>query len=147
MPDDTSIPRPVALLGYGGLIPFAASAIGAWLPVHWAPLAAFVFMGYSAAILAFLGGLQWGIALEPGSDRCTERLTVGVLPALVAAVALPLGVRSGSILLLVAFLLLLGWEFGRNRAAMPAWYMRLRLHLTAGVALFHLVLLARYAMQ
>ena len=140
-------PRTVALLGYGGLVPFLATAIGLWLPVAWAPVSAFLFMGYSAAILAFLGGLQWGIALQPHMDRPTERLVVGVLPALAAAVALPLGVRSGTVLLLVAYLVLLAWDWRRNRRRMPGWYVPLRVRLTSVVAACHLVLLAKYAIQ
>jgi len=135
------MPGVIAALGYGGLLPFIGAAAGAWLPVTWAPASAFFFMGYSAAILAFLGGVQWGIALHPDADRLAERVTVGVLPALVAAVALPIGVRSGAWLLLAGFLLLLAWDLHRNRALMPAWYPRLRTHLTAGVAACHVVFL------
>jgi len=135
-------PAAIAMLGYGGLLPFLAGAVGVWLPVTWAPAAAFGFMAYSAAILAFLGGLQWGIALRPEADRLAERVTVGVLPALVAAVALPIGVRPGAWLLLAGFLLLLAWDLYRNRALMPAWYPRLRIHLTAGVAACHLAFIA-----
>lgn len=139
-----SPPAAVALLGYGGLLPILGAVIGAWLPVAWAPAAAFFFMGYSAALLAFLGGLQWGIALQPGIDRLAERVTVGVLPALVAAVSLPIGVRRGAIILLIGFLALLIWDLQRNRSVMPDWYPRLRIHLTAGVALCHLAFIGRF---
>lgn len=144
MNDSRSMPGSVALLGYGGLLPFLGAAIGAWLPVGWAPAAAFFFMGYSAAILAFLGGLQWGIALQPGADRLAERVMVGVVPALIAAVSLPIGVRRGAVILLIGFLVLLLWDLHRNRSLMPGWYPRLRIHLTAGVALCHLGFIARF---
>ncbi|MDZ7828624.1 MAG: DUF3429 domain-containing protein [Halofilum sp. (in: g-proteobacteria)] len=144
MPDARNAPAPIVLLGYGGLVPFAASAIGTWLPVAWAPTASFAFMSYSAAILAFLGGLQWGIALQPGVDRLAERVIVGVLPALVAALALPIGVRWGAPLLLAGFLVLLAWDLHRNRAVMPAWYPRLRWQLTAGVAACHVLFVAKF---
>lgn len=144
MPSDSSAPSAVVLLGYGGLLPFAGGAVGIWLPVSWAPAAAFGFMAYSAAILAFLGGLQWGIALRAGADRLTERLGVGVLPALVAAVALPIGIRRGVLLLVVAFVLLLLWDLARNRALMPAWYPRLRVQLTLGVVACHGVVIAYF---
>jgi len=144
MPDSSRMPSPIIVLGYGGMVPFVASAIGTWLPVAWAPAASFAFMAYSAAILAFLGGLQWGIALQPGVGRLAERVTVGVLPALVAALALPIGVRWGAPLLLAGFLALLAWDLYRNRAVMPPWYPRLRWHLTAGVAACHLLFLAKF---
>ncbi|MDX1609213.1 MAG: DUF3429 domain-containing protein [Halofilum sp. (in: g-proteobacteria)] len=142
MSNDARTPRSIAILGYGGLLPFLGAGIGSWLPVSWAPAAVFAFMAYSAAILAFLGGLQWGLALRPDADRLAERVTVGVLPALVAALALPIGVRRGAWLLLAGFLLLLAWDLWRNRALLPPWYPRLRLRLTAGVVACHLLLLA-----
>ena len=146
MTDTASPPSTLTALGYAGLLPFLATAIGTWLPVAWAPAAAFGFMAYSAAILAFLGGLQWGIALRPDADRVRERLAVGVLPALAAALAIPLGVRWGAGLLLVAFLLLLAWDRQRNRALLPGWYVPLRIRLTGGVAVCHLVFLGHYVL-
>lgn len=146
MSETAAPPATVVWLGYGGLLPFLATAVGTWLPVGWAPAAAFGFMAYSAAILAFLGGLQWGIALRPDADRVTERLAVGVLPALAAAFAIPLGVRWGAGLLLVAFLLLLAWDRQRNRTLLPAWYVPLRIRLTGGAAVCHLVFLGHYVL-
>lgn len=144
MPEARNAPAPIILLGYGGLLPFVGGAIGTWLPVAWAPAASFAFMAYSAAILAFLGGLQWGIALRPDADRLAERVTVGVLPALVAALALPIGVRRGAIVLLAGFLLLLAWEVFRNRTLMPGWYVPLRVRLTTGVVACHAAFLAYF---
>lgn len=144
MPAAASPPTAVALLGYGSLLPFPATAIITTLPVGWAPAAAFGFMAWSAAVLAFLGGLQWGIALRPGADRFTERLTVGILPVLAAALAVPIGVRWGAMLLLAGFVLLLVWDRRRNRGLMPAWYVPLRIRQTAVVAVCHLVFLGHF---
>ncbi len=146
MADTAAPPAILSALAWGGLLPFVATAAGTWLPVAWAPAAAFGFMAYSAAILAFLGGLQWGIALRPDADRVSERLVAGVGPALAAALAIPLGVRWGAVLLLVAFVLLLAWDRPRNRALMPAWYGPLRTRLTAGVVLCHLLFLGHYVL-
>ncbi len=142
---DSASPHPaVTTLGYCGLIPFLVTVIGATLPIAWAPVAAFGFMAYSAAVLAFLGGLQWGIALQPGVDRFAERLSVGILPVLAAALAIPLGLRWGVVLLLAGFMLLLAWDRKRNRGFMPDWYVPLRIRLTAVVAVCHLVFLGHF---
>lgn len=146
MSDTASPPVAVVLLGYGGLLPFLATAIGTTLPVSWAPPAAFGFMAYSAAMLAFLGGLQWGIALHPHADRFVERLVVGVLPVLAAALAVPIGVRWGALLLLAGYVLFLAWDMPRNRGLMPGWYVPLRIRLTAGVAICHLIFLGHYVL-
>lgn len=145
MPGTSSRPTAIAVLGYGGLLPFLGGAIGIWLPVSWAPVAAFGFMGYSAAILSFLGGLQWGIALQPETGRLRERLIVGVLPVLVAAISLPIGVRWGAPILLLGFVLLLVWECLRNRTSMPAWYLPMRIRLTVIVAACHVAVLGFFA--
>lgn len=144
MTDHTRPPAPLAMLGYGGLLPFLGTAVGTWLPVGWAPAAAFGFMAWSAAVLAFLGGLQWGIALRPGADRLAERLGVGALPVVAAAVAVPIGVRWGALLLLAGYVLFLAWDRRRNRGLMPDWYVPLRMRLTAGVVICHLIFLGRY---
>lgn len=144
MSETAKPPVAVTVLGHGGLLPFLATTIGATLPFAWASVAAFGFMAWSAAVLAFLGGLQWGIALQPGVDRFAERLSVGILPVLAAALAIPLGLRWGVVLLLAGFVLLLAWDRKRNRGFMPDWYVPLRIRLTAIVAVCHLIFLGHF---
>ena len=54
------------LLGLGGLVPFVAAALGAWLTGdgRWA----FGGLLYGAIILSFLGGIQWGLVLGEGAE-------------------------------------------------------------------------------
>lgn len=82
-----------ALLGAAGLIPFlVALAIIVTDPTR-APVATTVMIDYGACILAFLGAVHWGFALEPGGVVADprlnhQRLVFGVLPALLAWAAL-----------------------------------------------------------
>lgn len=81
----SALPPWTAILGYGGLVPFAACALFILL----APdpesrhVAGRVLLGYGAVILSFLGGVHWGLVLRGGAGRASGMLATGVLPSLV----------------------------------------------------------------
>jgi hypothetical protein len=78
---------PLSLLGLVPLIVFACGAVGHDLGNH----LLFALIDYAALALAFAGGVHWGLALLPESARPSLRLSAGVLPLVVAWVALVLG--------------------------------------------------------
>ncbi|MDZ7787237.1 MAG: DUF3429 domain-containing protein [Halofilum sp. (in: g-proteobacteria)] len=136
-------PRTAGLLGYAGLIPFVLAAVAIHGPWPGAALSARVFISYGAVILAFLGGIQWGLALSPGIERATERVVVGVLPSLLAWSALfLLPTTPATVALATGFVALLLWERRRCPVATPAWYAGLRTRLTLVVLVCHGVALA-----
>jgi hypothetical protein len=128
-------PFPVALLGYGGLIPFVAlSALhlsgdtnvisdpSAWL------------MAYGAAILSFVGALHWAFAMLASKiDRArrTQCYVWSVIPALIAFTALILNSSLSYSLLIVGFALAY-WQDAdlANKIDLPPWYPRLRARLS-----------------
>jgi len=142
MQTTTGSPAAAAALGYAGLLPFVAGALAVWPAGADAAAVVAAFLGYGVAILAFLGGIQWGAALQPSAARASERLAVGVLPPLIGWVALALPPAPASAVLGLAFAALLGWERTRGRLPAPAWYPALRLRLTLIVILCHGVVLA-----
>lgn len=81
-----AIAIPLSLLG---LVPFVLFALGA---VGHIPGSAermlIALIDYAALVLAFAGGVHWGLALPPGSARPNLRFGAGVLPMIVAWVAL-----------------------------------------------------------
>jgi hypothetical protein len=118
--------------GYGGLIPFAAGALGAcWAPT--APLAVPALTTYAAVILAFVGAVHWGVAVArptlPGRDRI---VLASVVPALIAWPLLLLPPAFALPGLALAFLTVRLVEVRTSGAWLPPWYGRLRSHLTAG---------------
>lgn len=133
MRDD--LPAPAWLLGPAGLIPFAVLAIGVW--AGW-PGAGPALAAYGATILAFLGAVHWGLALRatPGEAHAAwGRLGLGVVPALVAWVALLLPMAAGLGLLAAAILATAAIETLASRAGLvPPAYLRLRWLLSAGAA-------------
>ena len=108
-------------LAYGGLIPFVGLALATWfLAPNYHALTASALLGYSATIVSFLGAIHWGLTMRDASSPHAGMLAWGVIPSLVAWVALLLPAASG--LLLVAALL---WAcFAVDRAVYPRYGIR-----------------------
>lgn len=141
MESPNRIPGIAALLGYGGLVPFVGCLAAAWAGVPAAFPAMEAFVAYAAVILAFLGGIHWGMALAPADDAFGLRLVVGVLPPLVGWVALVLPSLPALVLLAAAFALILAWDRARGGRGTPGWYLRLRTHLSLVAIACHAALL------
>jgi hypothetical protein len=141
--------RIATLLGNFSLLPLFALAAACWFP--WAGpgqgRAQFALAAYTALVLAFLGGVHWGLVLKtPQLNKAQSWNALGW-----SAVALVLGWLAVSLLvfglppaLVFAFLiadLLLAWAMDntlfRQYQDIPQWYpaLRMRLTLAAVVAL------------
>lgn len=82
------LPLLAILLGLAGLLPFIAASLGAVSQDEWLrPLSMLALQAYAATILAFLGGVHWGIGLEAGAAQTVgaqrARFGLGVVPSLV----------------------------------------------------------------
>lgn len=130
----TSLPRPAAWLGYGGLLPFLAGAAACWMPAlaPWQPMR--VLVAYGAVILAFVGALHWAFAMllpQAGERQRAWQFGWSTVPALLAWPALLLPPATGALLLVAGFVA--HYAQDRRLAArqpLPAWYLPLRLQLT-----------------
>lgn len=132
----SSIPRPAAWLGFGGLIPFAGLTAGLLLDPAHAARWTFALIAYGAVILSFVGALHWGFATLWQSHSTGYRgrlMTWSVVPALGAWIALVVPPQAGLGLLCALFVAhhLSDLYLARNREV-PAWYLRLRTPLTLG---------------
>ncbi len=130
-------PRPALILGPAGVLPFAGLAAWAVLaPAAWVGPAA---AAYGATILAFLGAVHWGLALRPLPGEAAAawpRLGLGVVPALVAWVALLLPPGLGLWLLAAGLMATAGVEtLGARRGWVPPGYLRLRWGLSGAAAI------------
>ncbi len=153
------LPILAMLLGLLGLLPFLGCTIGIILFPGQVPAPNLVMaiIAYGAVILAFLGGVHWGFALEPAPSVVTpgqaatdnKRLALGVIPSLIgwAALLVPLVASSmvAIILLILGFVLTTLVEArAHRRGALPGGYMALRWLLSSIVVLcLVVVLLAR----
>lgn len=90
-------PTPWALrLGYSGLLPFVALSAAAWKLTGTNQLQAqFALAAYGATIVSFLGAIHWGLALRNTESPDTGMLVWGVVPSLLAWVALLMGGSAG----------------------------------------------------
>jgi hypothetical protein len=141
-PDAAGAPR---------LDPWVAEAVAQTLPAPAGPAVAAVALGqdqptvrrrfltYAATILAFMGGVQWGLAVAPAPAPVrTAQFAVSVLPSLVGWAALNVADLATSTVphavLGAGFAGLYVYDRATVMAGRtPYWYLRLRTPLTAAV--------------
>ena len=150
--NNASIEAPPAIvvwLGYGGLLPFVALAAGSLAAAEYAALCRVALLLYGALILSFVGALHWAFAMSLpnlSAAKRTECFTWSVVPALLAWPAAMLMAVSAQISFTSIFFgyevaaapLIIGFvanyiqDLRLTRVAkLPAWYLPLRLRLTA----------------
>lgn len=136
------IPAPALWLSAAGLVPFVGLA-GAMLlgPTDVRGPAELVLSAYAVAILAFMGGVHWGLTMRApetgGTGAWWRRYGVSVLPPLVGWAAVFLSPPVRFTVLAVAFGLLLLYDLSAVRQGdAPGWYRTLRWPLTIGVVAF-----------
>lgn len=140
-PRQSGIPPAAHVLGWGGVLPFAALSASLWLvddALETTVSQALVV--YAAVILSFMGGVHWGVALSDTHSKMPTRQTfllcVSVLPAIAAWGAALLPPQPAVLMIASAFLALYmfdRWAVGAGHV--PDWYGSLRLQLTSAVIL------------
>lgn len=138
MLQDTTIPKPALVLGWLGVLPFAASCLAAISGnADTASLAMRALVVYATIILSFMGGAQWGLAMvaaSGGPSELARRLAVSTLPALAAFGLAALSSRPALLGLAAVFVALFFYDLATARSGVaPNWYPALRAQLTAVV--------------
>lgn len=125
-------------LGYAGLLPFVLLAMLTWIVRDDAfPFVVDMLSKYAAIVIAFLGGLHWGLAMRGGSNS-DARIAWSIVPGLLAWVAAVMPPYAGLVvqggLLVVCYMV--------DRKAYPqfgagAWLtLRFRLTVVASLSCF-----------
>ncbi|NEZ02532.1 DUF3429 domain-containing protein [Wenzhouxiangella sp. XN201] len=118
------------ILGWSGVVPFAAMALVAWTGApEWL---LHLLVGYGVLILAFMGGTLWAAALERPSEP-EAPLVASIILVLAALPALLLPLVSAALLLAVLFGLHALAESLWARESQAAWYKGMRLGISATV--------------
>jgi hypothetical protein len=144
-PDDRALAN---TLGHAGLIPFVVLAALLWLVrVELQAWVAIAFAAYAALIVAFLGGIHWGIAWAAGHaaaahgdapPRMRNHLLWGIVPSLLAWPGLLMPAFAG--LAWLGFVLVICYLADRTlytRAGLQAWLtLRFRLSSIAALCCF-----------
>ena len=130
-----ALPRTVAWLGYGGLLPFLALTPASLLDHHHGAVWSDALYAYGAIILSFIGALHWGLAMS--LPELTERqrsacFAWSVVPALIAWPAVLFSPPLAAPLLVFGFIAhyLQDRRLARQ-ATLPGWYLPLRLRLSS----------------
>jgi len=130
-----ALPRTVAWLGYGGLIPFLVLMPASLLDHHHGAVWSDALYAYGAIIISFIGALHWGLAMS--LPELTERqrsawFAWSVVPALIAWPAVLFSPPLAAPLLVVGFIAhyLQDRRLARQ-ATLPGWYLPLRLRLSS----------------
>ncbi|EKE83894.1 DUF3429 family protein [Idiomarina xiamenensis] len=119
-----------------GLLPLMASVLAGLL--DWQYRTAFQwFCGYSALLLAFLGGLHWGLTIAGKHEQHSQRqLMLAILPFVAAAGALLLPPIAQLSVLAAAHLF---WFFYERRVLDIDWYIEMRQRLAMVVVGLHII--------
>ena len=131
-------------LGYLGLTPFVVGAVAALLSQELVSLAFQAFVLYSIAILSFMGGVHWGLALITGTRQST-RLLISVVPVVAAWICL-IALPAPLTLAVLGGGFIAQWFIDRPILAelpIPSWYLEMRPRLAYVVAGCHLFMLFR----
>ena len=141
-------PLAPVLLGFAGILPFVAGALGLALGGQAALQAANALPVYAAVILSFMAGGRWaGELVIHGDKPRTGVLVLAILIALAGWIAVPLQVwsRPGSAVnfelvgwgvLIAGFVIQFLWDRSAIRDALfPGWYLPLRLYCTLGAVI------------
>lgn len=120
------------IVSYAGVVPFVLCLLGiALLPDYGArELAQRIAISYGAVVLAFTGGVHWGLALAGRMAWRPVRIGGAVLPSLFGATASVLGGQRGLALLVVGFGVFWLYEHRGVGTELPAAYMSLRRNLS-----------------
>ncbi|MDY8109565.1 DUF3429 domain-containing protein [Fulvimarina sp. 2208YS6-2-32] len=134
------------VLGLGGLVPFVLISgllvYGGTETIAYGTVV-LALTAYSASILAFLGGIRWGLGLRPRPHQAHE-LLLSVLPSLAGWVLVLVPAPYVFAGFAACFALQGGWDLNSaRRGKLPPWFARLRLVLTIVVVLCHTAVFVR----
>jgi hypothetical protein len=126
--------RMAACIAFSGLIPFIVMALCLWLVAPpWQAAFAEVLKAYASTVLAFLGGMHWGGALEDAQDRpeTAWRYIYAIWPKLLAVIAVFCPAADAYFVLFLGFLA--SFFVDRTVYASLDWFVKLRAVLTGTV--------------
>ena len=122
----------ITRLGYAGLVPFVLLTALMWLvSTELLPFVSIALGGYAAVIVSFLGGVHWGIGFMKGEAAPRFHFIWGVVPSLLAWLALMMPVYAA--LPLLGLMLVACYAVDRKTyppAGLGQW-LPMRLRLTA----------------
>jgi hypothetical protein len=144
------VKRVAWILAFAGAIPFivATAALYYTDASHVRVPAIAALVTYSAVILSFLGGIEWGLALsERGGTETTRVAAMGLsaVPSLAgwAVLWLPSSTWQVGTALAIFVAVWIADQWMASRGLLPTWFVDLRTAITALVAVVLAIALMR----
>ncbi len=130
----SALPQAAAVLAYAGALPLIIAAMLVWLrPVDFGPGAVNFMIVYGGVLIAFFGGVRWGIAVMRPGGPTFAGLLGGAFPL---ALSMPIffleDIRARFAIIIIALPILL-WDdlrATRRGSGAPQWYLGVRTPLT-----------------
>lgn len=143
------IPQSAAVLAYAGALPLIISAILIVVrPEIYGGFATAFMIVYGGALIAFFGGVRWGVAVMKAQGPTFRSLLGGAIPL---AAALPIffpgDERAKFLFILIALPVLLVDDLRATRrgSGAPDWYLGVRAPLTILMEFSYLVAFVQIA--
>lgn len=128
------LPQAAAVLAYAGALPLIIAALLVWLrPADLGAGATLFMLIYGGALIAFFGGVRWGVAVMRPDGPSFANLLGGVLPLLISLPVFFLDdprARFAIIIAALPLLLLDDLRATRRGSGAPDWYLGVRTPLT-----------------
>lgn len=128
------LPQSAAVLAYAAALPPIIAALLIWLrPAELGAQTTQLMLIYGGALIAFFGGVRWGIAvMRPGGPTFAS-LTGGIIPLVMSFPIFLLEDNFTRFLIIIIALPLLLWDdlrATRRGSGAPDWYLGVRAPLT-----------------
>jgi hypothetical protein len=136
-PDPAEPPLIARQLGHAGLMPFVAGALLVWILYPYPAQHGFVTLAltaYAGTIVAFLGGVHWGLAMRADAPG-PRAFRWAMVPPLVAWLGWVMPAYAGLVLMGVMLLVCYGVDRRLYPAHRQAHWLTLRFRLSVVAAL------------
>jgi hypothetical protein len=128
------LPQAAAVLAYMGALPLIIAALlVVTRPGDLGPAAVAFMLNYGGVLIAFFGGVRWGVAVMRTEGPSFASLLGGVAPLIIALPVFFLEDDRARFLIIIAALPLLLWDdlrATRRGSGAPDWYLGVRTPLT-----------------
>ncbi len=128
------LPQSAAVLAYAGALPLIIAALLVWLrPSDLGANAIGFMLVYGGVLIAFFGGVRWGITVMRPDGPSFAGLLGGIVPLLIAMPIFFLDNPNIRFLIIITALPILLWDDLRatkRGSGAPDWYLGVRAPLT-----------------
>ncbi|MEO1252740.1 MAG: DUF3429 domain-containing protein [Pseudomonadota bacterium] len=128
------LPQAAAVLAYAGALPPIVAALMVWMrPADLGPATTELMLIYGGALIAFFGGVRWGVAVMRAGGPSFASLLGGVIPLAMAFPVFFLEDAFTRFLIIIVALPILLWDdlrATRRGSGAPDWYLGVRTPLT-----------------